>query len=127
MRTATMMLVATMLLGPAHSIAQVPQMMNYQVMLTDGSDQPLADQAVTLVFRIYDDATAGWMTLATAPVSIIPFTGTATGSALPLLFSASSIGPGIQTRISTRGPVPCRSGSCAVNEGMHEFLEPGEA
>ena len=39
--------------------AQVPQKMNYQVMLTDDANQPLADQSVQLVFRIYDVESGG--------------------------------------------------------------------
>jgi len=41
------------------SIAQVPQKMNYQVMLTNDSDEPLADQSVQLVFRIYNVESGG--------------------------------------------------------------------
>ena len=44
----------SLLLIPAGAPAQVPQKMNYQVMLTDDADQPLADQSVQLVFRIYN-------------------------------------------------------------------------
>ena len=43
----------------ASAIGQVPQKMNYQVMLTNDSDEPLADAAVTLVFRLYDHEVAG--------------------------------------------------------------------
>ncbi len=39
--------------------AQVPPTMNYQVMLTNDSDEPLADQAVTLVFHIYSQEVGG--------------------------------------------------------------------
>ena len=39
--------------GIAHS--QIPQRMNYQVMLTDDADQPLADQTVEMVFSIWDE------------------------------------------------------------------------
>jgi hypothetical protein len=39
--------------------AQVPEQMNYQVMLTDSANQPLADQAVQLVFRIYSQVSGG--------------------------------------------------------------------
>ncbi len=39
--------------------AQIPQRMNYQVMLTDDADQPLADQSVQLVFRVYDQSAGG--------------------------------------------------------------------
>jgi hypothetical protein len=63
MRSTTTLLSAALLaaaiLGPMPSTAQVPQMMNYQVMLTDNANQPLADQGVQLVFRVYDDASAG--------------------------------------------------------------------
>jgi len=39
--------------------AQVPQKINYQVMLTDDDDEPLADESVTMVFTIYDHETVG--------------------------------------------------------------------
>ena len=39
--------------------AAIPQKMNYQVMLTGDTGEPLADQAVELVFTIYDDAEVG--------------------------------------------------------------------
>jgi len=39
--------------------AQIPRKLNYQVMLTDDLDQPLADEAVQLVFTIYDDELTG--------------------------------------------------------------------
>jgi hypothetical protein len=39
--------------------AQVPQKINYQVMLTDDADQPLADQSVAIVFTVYDDPEDG--------------------------------------------------------------------
>jgi hypothetical protein len=42
------------LLAAAVAPAQIPQTMNYQVMLTDDADQPPADQSVQLVFRIYN-------------------------------------------------------------------------
>ncbi len=45
----------------ASAWAQVPDKMNYEVMLTDDSDVPLADQAVTLVFRIYNADIGGVM------------------------------------------------------------------
>ena len=43
----------------AAAAAQVPERMNYQVMLTDNSDQPLANESVQLVFRIYNVETGG--------------------------------------------------------------------
>lgn len=46
-------------LGPADCIAQIPQKLNYQVMLTDDLDQPLANQTVEMVFTIYDADSGG--------------------------------------------------------------------
>ena len=39
--------------------AAVPQTMNYQVMLTDDSDQPLVDQSVELVFTLWTQESGG--------------------------------------------------------------------
>ncbi len=39
--------------------AQIPHKMNYQVMLTDDADQPLAEQTVQMIFTIYDAETGG--------------------------------------------------------------------
>jgi len=51
---------ALMLLSAAGvSTAQVPEKMDYQVMLTDAANQPIADQIVGMVFRIYDQQTEG--------------------------------------------------------------------
>lgn len=53
---------ATLLLAASPSPAQIPQKMNYQMMLTDDSDQPLVDQSVQLVFRIYGQESGGsWL------------------------------------------------------------------
>jgi hypothetical protein len=41
------------------AVPQIPGKMNYQVMLTDDTDEPLADQEVVLFFTIYDDPDAG--------------------------------------------------------------------
>jgi len=72
-RTAAALALGVMTLAAAAS-GQVPEKLNYQVMLTDNSDQPLADQAVTLVFRIYNSDIGGVMlwneTHATATNSI---------------------------------------------------------
>jgi len=43
----------------ATAAAQVPAKMNYQVMLTDNSDQPLADQVVEIDFRLYSSDVGG--------------------------------------------------------------------
>ncbi len=39
--------------------SQIPEKMNYQVMLTDDADQPLAGQNLTATFRLFDVATGG--------------------------------------------------------------------
>jgi hypothetical protein len=52
-------LAASLVCAAAGASAQIPQKMNYQVMLTDDSDQPLADQTVSMVFTIYDDPGGG--------------------------------------------------------------------
>ena len=54
---------AALLLGAVTAVAQFPTTVNYQVMLTDDADEPLADQAVELVFRLYQleaGGVAGW-------------------------------------------------------------------
>jgi hypothetical protein len=50
-------MVSLLFVGPA--AAQYPSTMNYQMMLTDDTDQPLADQAVELVFRLYTTESGG--------------------------------------------------------------------
>jgi len=39
--------------------AEIPALLNYQVMLTDDADQPLADQSVVMAFRIFDVESGG--------------------------------------------------------------------
>ncbi len=56
---SSLLLVAVLLAVPHAAPSQVPLKMNYQVMLTDDADEPLVDQTVELVFRIYDDPEAG--------------------------------------------------------------------
>ena len=58
-RTIAVLAVAALLLAAVPVSGQVPTKMNYQVMLTDGADNPLASEAVELIFRIYDDPNAG--------------------------------------------------------------------
>ncbi len=63
MKTAPAAILLALVVLTAASVAwgQVPEKMNYQVMLTNDSDEPLADQAVTLVFRIYNSDIGGVM------------------------------------------------------------------
>ncbi len=60
-RTLVVALLAVLALtAAATSTAQIPEKMNYQVMLTDDADQPLANESVQLEFRIYNvDAGGG--------------------------------------------------------------------
>jgi len=59
MRAVLVLVIAAILLATVSASGQVPEKMNYQVMLTDNSDQPLADQAVQIEFRIYDADSGG--------------------------------------------------------------------
>jgi hypothetical protein len=60
MRAPVLMLVLAALALVAHpAAAQFPTVMNYQVMLTDDLDEPLADQSVELVFRLYEIESGG--------------------------------------------------------------------
>lgn len=52
-------LCAVLSICAAPAVAQFPSIINYQVMLTDDEDQPLADQPVELVFRFYQLETGG--------------------------------------------------------------------
>ena len=64
MRTTSAVLVLTvaaLMLTAVATSGQIPGKMNYQVMLTNDSDEPLADQAVSLVFRIYNADVGGLM------------------------------------------------------------------
>jgi len=67
--------------------AQVPERMNYQVMLTDGADQPIAGQTVSVVFRIYDQESGGTV-LWTEPQTV---TTNSIGVASVILGSVSAL------------------------------------
>ncbi|MCK4512794.1 hypothetical protein KAW64_13700, partial [bacterium] len=79
-----------LLLLAASAGAQIPQQMNYQVMLTDDADQPLANESVQLVFRLYNvDAGGGSLWTETHNVTTNPI-GVASvilGSTNPLAIS----------------------------------------
>jgi len=57
-RAVLVLAVAALLLATA-ATGQVPEKMNYQVMLTNDSDEPLADQAVQIEFRLYSSGVGG--------------------------------------------------------------------
>ena len=58
-RVTTAVVAAVLLAGASICPAQIPAKLNYQVMLTDDLDHPLADQAVTMVFTFYDAESGG--------------------------------------------------------------------
>jgi hypothetical protein len=63
--------------------------MNYQVMLTDDADQPLADQAVTMVFTIYDAESGGsalWTETQSPTTNSIGVVSVILGSVTPVAF-----------------------------------------
>ncbi|MFH1865916.1 MAG: hypothetical protein ABIK85_08535 [Candidatus Eisenbacteria bacterium] len=51
--------IAVLLLTCSPCAAQIPTQMNYQVMLTNDDDEPLADQSVSITFRIYTQEVGG--------------------------------------------------------------------
>ncbi|MCK4512793.1 hypothetical protein KAW64_13695 [bacterium] len=70
--------------------AQIPQRMNYQVMLTDDSDQPLANESVQLVFRIYNVDAGGaslWTETHNVTTNSIGVVSIVLGSTNPLAIS----------------------------------------
>jgi hypothetical protein len=74
---------------PATTAAQFPTTMNYQVMLTDDFDQPLVDQPVELVFRLYDapsGGVAGWTETHNTTTNSIGVVSVILGSTDPLDF-----------------------------------------
>jgi len=75
------------LLCVAPATAQFPAIMNYQVMLTDDLDQPLANQSVNLVFRLYEvefGGAAAWTETHNTATNSIGVVSVVLGSANPL-------------------------------------------
>ncbi len=58
-RNAAVAVMILVFLGAAAGNAQIPERVNYQVMLTDDADQPLAGQTVQIVFGIFDAESGG--------------------------------------------------------------------
>jgi hypothetical protein len=58
-RVITAVVAALLLAGASTCAAQVPQKMNYQVMLTDAADQPLTNQSVQMAFGLFDVSSGG--------------------------------------------------------------------
>ena len=73
--------------------AQVPQKMDYQVMLTDAANQPLASQSVQLVFKIYTLASGGsqlWTETQNVTTNSIGVVSVILGSVTPLTVDFST-------------------------------------
>jgi len=71
-------------------VAQFPHTMNYQVMLTDDLDQPLVDQSVQLVFRMYElefGGSPGWTETHNTTTNSIGVVSVILGSTNPLSFA----------------------------------------
>lgn len=86
---ASIQAVALLALLPAIAAAQFPTTMNYQVMLTDDFDQPLVDQPVELIFRLYDapsGGVAGWTEPHNTTTNSIGVVSVILGSTDPLDF-----------------------------------------
>jgi len=92
-RMLVLMLVAALLATAAVSTAAVPQKMNYQVMLTNASNEPLVNQAVTIVFRIYTLASGGsllWNETQNVTTNSIGVVSVVLGSVTPLAVDFST-------------------------------------
>ncbi|MBD3349509.1 MAG: hypothetical protein GF400_10005 [Candidatus Eisenbacteria bacterium] len=78
---------AALVLCSSAAFGIVPQQMNYQVMLTDDMDQPLAEQTVDLDFRIFADPVGGpvlWSESHTVTTNSIGVASVTLGSTNPL-------------------------------------------
>jgi hypothetical protein len=84
--------VAALLLLTSLCSAQFPQQINYQVMLTDDSDQPLADQSVQMVFRLYEEEAGGllfWTETQNVTTNFIGVASVVLGDVNPINFYTS--------------------------------------
>ncbi len=55
----TILLITLLMLIATSALAQIPQTMSYQGVLTDAAGNPVADGPVDLTFKLYDAATDG--------------------------------------------------------------------
>ena len=87
---ATLALCTLLLLTIADAApAQIPAKLNYQVMLTDDADQPLADQTVAMVFTFYDAESGGtalWTETQNPTTNSIGVVSVILGSVTPVEF-----------------------------------------
>jgi hypothetical protein len=84
---ARLALISALCLISGLAAAQYPSVMNYQVMLTNDLDEPLADQSVELVFRVYENETGGvaqWTETHNTTTNSIGVASVVLGSITPL-------------------------------------------
>ncbi|MBN2565506.1 MAG: hypothetical protein JXB46_07320 [Candidatus Eisenbacteria bacterium] len=89
MRATAALLMGLVLLLHAPANAQIPRTMNYQVMLTDDLDQPLADQAVILelsIFDAFEDGSLLWSEVHETTTNSIGVVSVVLGDTTPLAF-----------------------------------------
>ena len=90
MRPLTLLSVVSVcfaLLCAIPAAAQFPTTMNYQVMLTDDLDQPLANEGVELVFRLYElesGGADGWIETQNTTTNSIGVVSVVLGSTTPI-------------------------------------------
>ena len=113
MKTGTLIasVAAMMLLLAAFGIAgaQIPALFNYQVMLTDDTDEPIADQTVTMVFSLYDAPSSGtqlWTETQTPTTNSIGVVSVVLGSITPITFDFDApYWLGVEVNGYSAGPV----------------------
>jgi len=87
-RTPVALALLFLALAAATSVAQVPTKMNYQLMLTDDADQPLAEQTVEVVLSLYTDESAGslvWTETRSVTTNSIGVASVIMGESTPLV------------------------------------------
>jgi hypothetical protein len=88
-RSIQLCAVAFLLSVATAGLALMPTMMNYQVMLTDDADNPLANQSVQLEFRIFDQEAGGsplWTEVQNVTTNSIGVASLVLGSVNPMGF-----------------------------------------
>ena len=95
----------------ATAAAQVPAKMNYQVMLTDNSDQPLADQVVEIDFRLYSSDVGGslyWTETHNTTTNSIGVVSVVLGETTPLPVDGFSVPLWLEIEVSGEVMAPRR-------------------
>jgi hypothetical protein len=110
------------------AVAAVPLTMNYQVMLTDDADQPLVDQPVDLVFRLYEserDGPARWSEEHSTTTNSIGVVSVVLGSVTPLVLEDFSVPLWLEVEVNDEILAPRRelaSGPYALHAADSDLL-----